>query len=204
MPNANCTDYTVYRPGCWSWPSYFRLALLLMLGACASTPDSAQPPLEPIQVLNTPKSPSTLLGFEFWATPKAEASPIEATFNFRVTAVSVEHKQVLAQLNQNKPSTQKPIDWSWFAQTLKASDTSTTSRPQQLELQTPPASGLEHLAFTWSKEGNMQFMVKVPAPVHSRKNSSALKHHPEGCKSGRHEWLVCSNSLQDSVDNGRE
>lgn len=118
--------------------------------------------------------------------------------------LSAEHKQVLAQLNQNKPSTQKPIEWSWFAQTLKASETSIASRPQQFEPQTPPASGLERLAFTWSKEGNMQFMVKVPAPVHSRKISSALKHYPEGCKSGRHEWLVCSNAPQDSLDNGRE
>lgn len=100
MPYAKCTDYTVYRPGCRSWTNCFRLALLMMLGACASTPNTSQPPLEPIPVLNTPQSPSTLLGFEFWATPKAETLPIEPTFNFRVTAVPAAH--VLEIISQSE------------------------------------------------------------------------------------------------------
>lgn len=118
--------------------------------------------------------------------------------------LTAQHKQVLTQLDQKKPITQKQIDWAWFAQTLKARNSNLKSRDSQVDTPTLNPSGFEHLVFTWSKEGDVQFMAKVATPIHSRNTSTVMKSKPEGCKSGRQEWLVCSNSGQDSLDNGHE
>lgn len=57
------------------------------LSACAIGTDLPKPHLDPFPTLATASPVSTMLGYEFWAIPKGEAGPIDATFNFRVNAV---------------------------------------------------------------------------------------------------------------------
>lgn len=105
-----------------------------------------------------------------------------------------QHRQALAQLESSNPVSQKQINWTWLARTLKA---------VQANDQTQSLTA-EHLAITWDKSGAMQVLLQSESQSNSKGRGSPARLHQENCKQGRQGWVACANDQEHPVDKNRE
>ncbi|MDH4396012.1 MAG: hypothetical protein QE278_10060 [Limnobacter sp.] len=125
--------------------------------------------------------------------------------------LSLQHKQVVKELDKTKPSIEKSTDWEWFVQTLKLIQTgkqtqvanvqNTIGQSTRAHFLSPTGISVENLAVDWDAKGDMHIMLKTGVHKNQINGDKSSNRIPEDCKAGRQGWIVCSNSSNNPANN---